>query len=400
MNILVISQHYYPENFRINDITQELVKLGHKVTVLCGYPNYPEGDIYKGYKGKNAKKHKKENIKGVNVIRSFEISRGKNAFKLFLNYYSVSLSMKRKAKRLKEKFDLVLVNQLSPVMQSWAGLSYAKKHKVPCLIYCYDLWPESLMAGGIKEGSIIFNHYFKVSNKIYKKADRIMCTSEEFISYFVDKHGIDMTKLSYLPQYSEDLFNEVVIKQDFEGYNYVFAGNIGKVQSVETIIKAANIIKDEKDIKIHIVGDGSNLEKCKNLVSEHQLDNVIFHGKHKMEDMPKFYNMASAMLLTLSDNKTISRTLPGKVQTYMAAGKPIIASINGESATVIQRAKCGIYCEAEDYKKLAKLMVEFKSIDYKELSINSRKYYDNNFRKERFMDNLLSIMEEEINAKI
>ncbi len=398
MNILVISQHYYPENFRITDICETLVKKGHNVTVICGYPNYPEGYINPDYKGKGKKKHKNEEINGVKIHRCFEIARGHSAIKLFLNYYSVCLSMKRKAKKIKEKFDCVFVNETSPVMVGWAGIAYAKKHKVPCVLYCYDIWPDSLAAGGIKKGSFAYKHYFKVSKRIYNCVDKVLCTSKNFINHLSNVHGVKEDNLGYLPQYCEDLFDNEMIKaaSNKDTYDYVFAGNVGKVQSVETIIKAANEIKNDESIKIHIVGDGSNLENCKKMVGEYQLKNVIFYGKHPIEDMPKFYAMADAMIVTLSKEEIISKTLPGKVQSYMCSGKPIIAAIDGETPMILDEAKCGLCTNSENYIGLAQLFVKFKSVNKEDLARNSKSYYDKNFRKELFFDNLVEIMEEMI----
>lgn len=388
--ILIVSQHYYPENFRITNIAETLVKEGNSVTVLTGYPNYPEGNIYKGYKGKNKKTHKNEIINGVHVIRCYEHPRKHNFIDLFLNYYSICLSMKHKAKKLKEKYDYVLINQTSPVMVGWAGITYGKKHNVKTYLYCYDLWPDSLAAGGIKKDSLIYKYYYKVSNKIYKNVDKIMVTSKNFIDYFINFHKIEASKIEYLPQYCEDLFANIKSK-DTKEYNYVFAGNVGKVQSVETIIKAANLIKDDDSIKIHIVGDGSNLENCKELVKQYNLTNVIFYGKKPIEEMPKYYAFANAMLVTLSKNDIISKTLPGKVQSYMCAGKPIIAAIDGETQTIISEANCGMCCAAEDYENLAKILIEFKNKNQTELSNNSRNYYINNFSKKMFFERLNNI---------
>ena len=387
--ILIVSQHYYPENFRITDIAEELVKKGHMVTVLTGYPNYPQGYVLDDYKGRNGKKkHKEETINGVHILRCYEHPRKHSKIHLFLNYYSISLSMRSKARRLKEKFDVVLINQLSPVMQSWGGILYAKKHNIKSILYCYDLWPDSLAAGGIKENSLIYKYYYKVSNKIYKNVDEILVTSKNFINYFENKHHISSDKLYYLPQYCEDLFNNIEPIIQLKEFNYVFAGNIGNVQSVETIIKAASLIKKDNTIKIHIVGDGSDFSNCKKLANELKLNNVIFYGKRPLEEMPTFYSMASAMLVTLSNNDVISNTLPGKVQSYMCAGKPIIASANGETKTIIKEAKCGVCCSAEDYIELAKLMTAFKNLNQKELSINSRSYYNLHFNKELFFKTL------------
>ena len=392
MKILVISQHYYPENFRITDICETLVEMGHQVDVICGLPNYPEGEVLNDYKhGKN----REQVINGVNIHRCFEIGRGKSKVKLFLNYYSVCLSMLSKAKKLKEKFDVVFINQLSPVMQAWAGIAYAKKHKIPCIMYCYDLWPDSLAAGGIGKNNPIFKYYYKVSNKCYKKVDKLLVTSKSFIDYFVDYHHIDENKIHYLPQYCEDLFSNIEVqyeKKDNE-FNYVFAGNIGKMQSVETIIKAANEIKDDKSIKIHIVGDGSNLENCKKLAIEYGLDNVIFYGRRPLEEMPKFYAMADAMLVTLAKNDVISKTLPGKVQSYMAAGKPIIAAIDGECQTIIKEAGCGFVCDAEDFLSLSRFFIEFKSGNVYLYTFNANKFYLSEFKKEKFFKDLFSFLE-------
>lgn len=387
--ILIISQHYYPENFRITDIAETLVKYGNEVTVICGYPNYPEGNIYEGYYGKGHKLHSNEIINGVNVCRCYEHPRKKNFIDLFLNYYSISYSMKRRVKKLKGDFDLVFINQLSPVMQSWAGIDYAKKHKIPCFLYCYDLWPDSLAAGGIKKKSVIYKYYDRISRNIYKKVDHIFVTSKLFVDYFINHHGIEEKNISYLPQYCEDIFAPGTKNED-SIYNFVFAGNIGKIQSVETIIKAANLVKNFNDIKIHIVGDGSNLEECKKLADELKLENVIFYGKRPLDEMPFFYNMASAMLVTLKDDDVISNTLPGKVQSYMASKKPIIASINGETKFVIEHSKCGLCCRAEDYENLAKLLVGFRNYDSEEMGNNSYDFYVNNFTKDLFFKKLLS----------
>ena len=395
MNILLVSQHYYPENFRINDIAEELVKRGNQVTVLCGYPNYQTGYIYDGYKGKDGKKHKQEIVNGVKIIRSYEHPRKKGAFNLFLNFYSVALSMKRTAKKLKGNFDCVLINQLTPVMQAWSGLWYARKHKIPAILYCYDLWPDSLVAGGIKHNSIIFKYFYRVSNRIYKKATKILVTSKNFIDYFRKIHKINDKEILYLPQYCEDMFSDIKTIPNNSGmYNYVFAGNVGNVQSVETIIKAANLVKDDKSIKIHIVGDGSKLGDCEKMCKELKLDNVVFYGKRPLEEMNKFYEMASAMIVTLSKDEIISKTLPGKVQSYMAAGKPIIASIDGEANEIICEAKCGLVCNSEDFETLADLFIKMKTCDVDQMSKNSKKYYLDNFNKELFFEKLLKYMEE------
>lgn len=390
MNILIVSQHYYPENFRVTDIAENLVKLGNQVTVITGYPNYPEGEIYPGYKGKE---HKDEYINDVHVLRCYEYPRKHSALTLFLNYYSICLSMKKKAKKLKENFDIVLINQTSPVMVAWAGIAYAKKHKVKCILYCYDLWPDSLAAGGIKKNSMIFKYYYRVSNRIYKTVDEIMYTSHSFLNYFTDYHGVSKEKLTYLPQYCEDLFAKVESNYNRNHFDFVFAGNVGKMQSVETIIQAANLLKNDESITFHIVGDGSNLKKCQQMVDELKLKNVVFYGKRPLEEMTQFYSLASAMIVSLTHNEIICKTLPGKVQSYMCAGKPIIACASGETKRIIEEAHCGLCCESDDYEALASIILQFKKMNLEEMSFNSKEFYKKFFDKEKFFSKIMERIE-------
>lgn len=393
MNILVISQKYYPEPFRITDICETLVSYGHSVTAIVGLPNYGKGHIYEGY---NDKKGKKEVVNGVTIIRCNEYPRGNNPFNLFLNFYSYYLSANKIIKRLKEDFDVVFINQLSPVMQAIPGLNYAKKHAKKVVLYCYDLWPASLAAGGIKEKSLIYKYYDIVSKKIYRNVDKLLITSKSFEKYLVNIHNIKKDVIEYLPQYCEDFYSMCNTKLNDKVYNYVFAGNIGKMQSVETIIKAANEIRNDQTIKIHIVGDGSNVEKCKTLAEHYGLENVVFYGRKPLSEMLQFYSFANAMILTLSSNELISYTLPGKVQSYLCAGKPIIASVNGEVQKLLIETKTGLCCDADDYMGLKDLFLKFKEVDYNEYSKNAINTYDSMFKKDVFFNKLIRILDSQI----
>lgn len=383
MKILVVCQYYYPEPFRITDICESLVKKGHDVTVLTGLPNYPEGRVADEYRKGNKKE---ETLNGVKVLRSFEIGRGNNSLKLFLNYLSYTLSGSLKALFMKDKFDIVLVNQLSPVVMAIPAIVYKKKHKKKVMLYCLDLWPASLAAGGVSEGSFIYKLFMKLSKWIYNSVDSIAVTSIMFKEYFNGTLGITEKDIVHLPQYAEDLFIETVEVLKNGKYNFVFAGNVGDMQSVETIVRAAYELRERTDMIFHIVGDGSKLEECKELSNQLKLRNIIFYGRKPISEMPQFYGLADAMLLTLKNDKTISYTLPGKVQSYMAARKPIIAAINGEANRVIEEADCGLCCDAENYKELANLIVRFCDVDNKEkMSKNSYDYYIKNYNKEKFM---------------
>lgn len=391
MKILVVCQYYYPEPFRITDICEELVKRGHKVTVVTGTPNYPMGEIYKGYeKGKR----KLETINGVKVHRCFTIGRKGGTVKRFLNYYSYAFSSSLHTLFLKNDFDVVLVNQLSPVMMAYAGIIYKKIHHKKLVMYCLDLWPASLCAGGVKENSFIYKVFHKISASIYRKADRILVTSNMFKSYLCDDIHISSKKISYLPQYAEQIFDPVsCAKKPDDWTDLMFAGNIGKVQNVEIILKAADMLRNQK-IRFHIVGDGTDLERLQKMSSDMKLDNVIFHGRQPLESMPKYYSMADAMLVTMEDDPVLNLTLPGKVQTYMAAGKPIIGSINGEAAKVIAESGCGYCSKATSLDSFIISIYDYiTNKNTSDFGYNSFFYYMNTFESKRFFSKL----EKEIN---
>ena len=385
--ILVVSQNFYPEQFRINDICKELVLRGYDVTVLTGLPNYPKGKIYPGYEDK---KKRTEIYEGVKIVRCYERERKSGgALNLFLNYYSFAISSKKMIKKIDDDFDVVLVNQLSPIMQAEAALKYKKKYKAPVILYCLDLWPASLSAGGINGGPI-YKYYKHLSKKIYSACDKIMVSSTMFKDYFKTEFGFDVDQIEYLPQYSEDLFKPCHKHFDGQMCNLVFAGNIGKLQGVDTIVECAKILKD-KPIKFHIVGDGSEFFRCVELAKG--MTNIEFYGQRDLQEMPKFYEMADAMLVTLKHDDLISKTLPGKVQTYMSAAKPIIAAGENELKYIIETAKCGFVSPPDDASALAECVLRFIETDNKqELAQNARKFYEENFSKELFFSKLEKII--------
>lgn len=394
MKILVVCQYYYPEPFRITDICESLVKRGHDVTVLTGLPNYPEGRILDDYR--HGKK-RNEILNGVRIIRCFEIGRGNSHLKLFLNYMSYAVSATLKALSIKEEFDGILVNQLSPIFMGIPAMAYKKKHNKKILFYCLDLWPASLSAGGIKEDTRIYKLFHKISRWIYNSADIILVTSNSFKDYFRYTLKINTDNIKHLPQYAEDLFaqnedysvEEIAASSQSKIYNFAFAGNIGDIQSIETIVKAASELRKHTNIMFHIIGDGSKLVDCKQLAESLELTNIVFYGRRPLDEMPQFYKMSDAMLITLKDDKALSYTLPGKIQTYMAARKPIIGSINGEASNVIEQAGCGLCCKAEDYKSLADLILRFcYSNNNDEMAANAQKFYLENYSKEKFMSEL------------
>lgn len=390
MKILVICQYYYPEPFRITDICEELAKIGHDVTVVTGTPNYPMGDIYPGYGDKS---HQDEIINGVKVHRCIIHPRKTGTIHRLWNYYSYSSASTRYTEQLDESFDVVFINQLSPIMMANAGIKYAKKYNKKSILYCLDLWPASLGAGGIRAG-IIYKWFHKVSRKIYHSVDKILISSKSFSKYFEDEFGLYDT--TYLPQYAEETFTlDDCMKTPNESIDLMFAGNVGTAQSVDTIIRAAALCKDIQNLWWHIVGDGKEFYACKKLAEELEAP-VVFHGRKPIEEMPKYYAKADAMLVTMQDDPVISLTLPGKVQSYMAAGKPIIGAINGETQRVISESQCGVCANAEDVEGLVACVRKFVLSDREMFIKNSINYYNSNYTKQSFISRIQDILSENI----
>lgn len=396
MKNLVICQYYKPEPFRISDICEELVKLGHSVTVVTGNPNYPEGNIYDDFYGEDFKKHQDEICSGVNVHRCKIVPRKTGSIFRVLNYYSYAIKSTMYTRKLENDFDVVLVNQLSPVMMAYAGLSYKKKHNKKLLLYCLDIWPESLSTMGIKKGNIVYSLFHKISRSIYEKSDEILITSKTFEDYLSKEFNIDKEKITYLPQYAESLFSEKskIVKTKSEVKNFVFAGNIGIAQNLKTVILAADKLQNEK-VHFHIVGSGLELDNLKKLSASLNLKNVTFHGRKPITDMPYYYHMADAMLITLYNHSVMSSTLPGKMQSYMSAGKPVIGAIDGETQKIIDMAKCGFCGNSENPDDLAQNIIKFINLTAEEISQmgkNSYDFYDENFSKEK----ILRVLEEKL----
>jgi len=388
MKILVVCQYYYPEQFRINDICEQLVHDGHSVTVLTGLPNYPTGNIPNEYR---SGKKRKENINGVEVFRCFELGRKKGVFGMALNYMSYMLSASLKALFFKKDFDIIFAYQLSPVTMVLPAVIMKKRSRKPLYLYCCDIWPESIKNIVACENNFIYIIVKKFSRYLYSKCDSITVTSKPFIKYFNQEHSIPIKRISYIPQHAEDIY----LKMDFTPVDnitdFVFMGNIGIAQDIECILDAVEKIKHIPKFKVHFVGDGSYLEKSRTLVHQKGLvDIVIFHGRHSLDRMPEFYKLADACLLTLKADNLIGLTMPSKLQGYMAAGKAIIGAINGSAQEVINESQCGICVKASDSKALSEAMKDFieNPNKYKEYGENGRRYFINHFTKDKYMEEL------------
>lgn len=387
MNILIISQHFYPEEFRINEIARELVDKGNNVEVITGLPNYPQGEVYDGYKDKF-----EEEYFGVIIHRTKIRPRHSGSLNLFRNYMSFMFNAKKSLKRIKNNIDIVFCFQTSPVFQIRPAVFAKKKFNCPLITMCCDQWPESLNARGLSKG-IAFNIISNYCTRLYNKCDFILNVAPSFIDYNNKVNKVPLNKMDWTIQHSEDSFSNVdtsKVSTKNKTVDLLFAGNIGKVQNVKDIILAYNELK-YKDLNIHILGNGSEYDECNSLIEELKLhENVIMYGRIPNSEMINYYRKCDACLLTLSGKTAIGNTIPSKLTGYMSASKMVIAAIDGDSRKIINESKCGIFTDPDDYHKLASIIDEYYShYDlYKDYGKNGRKYFEKYCTLDVFMNKL------------
>ncbi len=393
MKVLVVCQYYWPEHFQVTDQCEELVKRGHQVTVLTGLPNYPGGKILDEYRhGKNREQERN----GVRIIRVPLIERGSNPIQLGLNYHSFAWSASRMVSKLDDDFDVVFVPQTSPVTMVEPAVRYKRRHHVPLLVYCLDLWPESMkVVLGNRLPSLI-KFYGAISKRLYGAADLIAVQSPAFPEYLVGEHGLQVEKVVLLPQFADSEYLAHELTEHHEGFNFLVMGNMGRAQDIPVILDAVERMRAKTDFKVHFVGSGSCFNETQEYVNRSGLDDrIILHGARPYEEMESFYRMADACILALNGDSWVGTTVPSRLQGYMAAGKPVVAAVRGGAATVIEKADCGLVAPAGDSATLAKLMdrvLEDRSVlDGK--GENGRSYFIRHFSKETHMDALEQMLE-------
>ena len=326
MHIVVFSMMYAPDDFKINDIVLELIRQGHSVKVVTGLPDYATSHIPGEYRWFR-KRHEK--MVRYEVRRLPIIARRHGVLFRMLNYLSYVVSGSIYALFCRKKgTDAILVYETSPIFQAIPALIFKKLAHRPLTLYCCDVWPACVQAWNVSEHSFFYRFSLRASRFIYRRCDTVAVSSRPFIPYLHEVCGVDKERMPYLPQHAEDLYSDICGVYEEDGCtDFLFAGNIGAVQDVECIIKATARLPGELPFKVHIVGAGSNLNACKQLVEQLSLQNkVVFHGRHPQSQMPCYYKMADCMLLTLRGGDMIGETLPAKAQSYLSVGKPIVGA--------------------------------------------------------------------------
>lgn len=399
MKILVVSQYFYPEEFKVNEMVEEFVKRGHQVTVLAGKPNYPKGEYYEGYRFWGIQK---EEYKGAKVVRVPLTKRGKGrGIALAMNYFSFAFLGCLYVKTHKIEADKIVCYEPSPITMAYPAIFARKKTGAPFTFWVQDLWPESVSAASNLKNPIIFKILNKMVRNIYINCEHILVQSEGFIESIVDK-GYDRNKISIAYNWAEDIYNNTVpdkIKYQNlipNGFVVMFAGNVGEAQDFDKIINAAELTKSYPDIKWVIVGDGRKKTDAERQVFEKGLSNkVVFVGRHPMQEMPHFFIHADVMLVSLKDKEIFSLTIPAKTQSYMCCGKPIVTMVSGVANKIVSDAECGLTAKSGDYKTLAANVIKMYQTDkstLNQMGKNGRKYYQIHFEKNAVIDEILEIL--------
>lgn len=387
-HILVLSQYFYPEPFRINDMCTEWVKRGYKVTVLTGIPNYPYGKFYEGY---GYTKKRKELWNGMEIIRIPLIPRGTSSIGMICNYLSFVVSGFFWNLFTSIKADYVFMFEVSPMTQALVGVWYAKKRNIPCYLYVQDLWPENVeIVTGI-HSPLVLRPIGKMVDYIYRNCHKIFATSESFVKEIV-KRGVPEEKVKFWPQYAEEFYRPLPkCKREDGKFVIAFTGNIGYAQGLDILPEVAAILKERAcDVLFKIVGDGRYKEE---LIHEIEKRNVVdmfeLIGRKPAEEIPQILAESDAAFLSFMDNPLFAKTIPAKLQSYMACGMPIIASATGESQRIIEEAECGVCCAIGDAKALAEEIGALTELDALEMDVmgeRARAFCEERFDKNKLMD--------------
>ena len=396
MKIVLVGQYYWPENFLINDIAEALVKRGHNVTVLTGLPDYATSVVPEEYKHR---KNRDEVRNGVTIHRVPIIARRKGFFFRVLNYLSFWLTSTLYARTHHYEADVIMSYQTAPIFMGAAGIVLKKKLKKPLLFYCLDIWPDQMKIWGVGEKNPVFGLVKRYCQHAYGSGDLVGITSRPFKEYLVEVNKVDPEKIVYLPQHSARMnVGEAIATDNKEQVDLIFAGNIGQQQNIECILKAVSKIQTSKPYHVHIYGDGTSFESCKQLAEKLKItDRVTFYGRVSKDELSSIYPQMDAFLLTLcSEEKVgfVANTVPAKLQGYMSAGKPILASVDGGAKEIIDECQCGIAVPADDVDGYANAIKEFieNHAKYSECGIRAKKYFDENYDREVVMDKLEGLL--------
>ena len=397
LKILVISQYFWPESFRINEVVESLWAVGSEVTVLTGQPNYPEGQIFPGYRAWAMKSQQHD--AGFAIFRVPLVPRGTGtAIRLALNYFSFILSAILVAPWVLRgrQFDVVFVYAPSPILQAIPAVWIAWLKRAKLVTWVQDLWPESLSATGFVRHPKILVMVGWLVKWLYRRNDLLLVPSRTFVEPVGRLAG--ETPVIYHPNPGELVLGRAKEAPGLmlqPGFNVVFAGNLGTVQALHTIVAAAELLRHEPDIRLVVIGSGSRSEWLKGEVFRLGLSNVQLPGRFAPSQMPAILMQASALLVTLAKDPILGQTVPSKLQSYLAMGKPIIAALDGEGARIVAEAEAGVCCPAENSRALASAILGLRDMypeQRQRMGDSALAYYAQHFEPHALAQQLLQLL--------
>ncbi|MDD3430144.1 MAG: glycosyltransferase family 4 protein [Oscillospiraceae bacterium] len=400
--ILVISQHFWPENFRITDICAGFTQRQITVDVLCGLPNYPAGVLYPGY---SYFKPRRQTLDGIEIYRCGEIPRkGNTGARIFLNYISYPLSATFHLLRLIGKhYDAVFCFETSPVLMAFPAIIWSKLTRTPFTMYVLDLWPENLYSVLDVQSPFLRKIAQNVSWWHYKKADKLIAMSPALREKLIAITGKAADKVTVVPQYAESLYEQDVYDAQLAArfantFNVVFAGNISPAQGLEGLVAIAQRLKAEHitDVRFVIVGDGMSKNDLQAQIAASNVESYfVFEGQHPVADVPAYHTMADVLFAGLKSSGEIGLTIPAKIFSYLAAGRPVLCSMDGEGALTVEKAACGFSCKAGDAKALYENFIKLYNMpaaQRKQLGKNGRAYHEQHFKREKLLGKLIDFI--------
>ena len=395
--ILIYTNHYDPEHFKINEAVKWLTEEGFQLHLVTGWPNYPQGKIFKGYGPFKKSFERKENL---TIRRLPLIPRGNGSkSRLIINYLSYFLSTFFYTIFLilfKKKFDKVLVHHTSPFFIAVSAILYKIIKRTEAILWDLDLWPQYLEAVGIINSKRVLNGIEKAVKIIYKKFDVVLVGSKSFINIVLQRMSHD--RVYYFPNWAEKIIEENKIKHKLEvdlnpnALKIMYTGNLGTAQDFDTLCKVI-IQNKKKNIQWIFIGEGRFKKEMEQLLSaEIRKNKVRFIPQQKLAAIPSWVAKVDVLYLSLNDSKLFSQTVPAKLQSYMAMGKPILAMLAGEGASIIEQANCGFIAPPNNALKLNEQIKNFLNTSKRErinLGENGTTFYQKNFsskiRKKEFI---------------
>jgi colanic acid biosynthesis glycosyl transferase WcaI len=397
LRLLIVSQYFWPESFRVNDLALGLKARGHEVEVLTGMPNYPQGRFFPGY---GWLRPAREDFEGIRVVRVPMVTRGRSkGLRLALNYLSFAVMASLLGPlRCRGHFDAVLIFQPSPVSIGLPGLLMAAISKAPALLWIQDLWPDTLEAMGFRRTGLPLRLAAWLSDFVHRRCDRVLAQSRAYIPR-LEARGVSPSRIAYLPNWAESFYRPPPPQENIpdpmasiRGFRVVFAGNIGSAQSFETIVGAARQLRHIEDLQWVVLGDGNRKAWLEAEIARHGLGQH-FHllGHRPAEEMPAYFANADALLVTLRSDPVFSLTIPSKIQSYLACAKPVVAALDGEGAAILRECGAGAVCDAEDIPGLAEAVLAIHRMNAQERAacgMRGRHYYENNFERALLLNRL------------